>query len=225
VRAGDPQCRFAFHGAMLSRRARHDGAIISLPPMVAKEKREASTSAFMLWSYGLQFLNASRKLGTNHLPALYLACHGIELGLKSHLRANGYSLHQLILIRHSVSEALSHAQRAGMRKPPARVSAVLEFVEEVHRDHEYRYPHALVQGIEARYLILGGGWALRAAAPAVSRTPGAVPLTVMRSKSAGLMDWAKSQAPSRSNRQALAKMRQLLASWNAGDEENATTPA
>jgi len=187
--------------------------------MVTKEEREASTSAFMLWSYGEQFLNASKKLGTPHLPALYLACHGIERAIKSHLRAKEYSLDALIGIRHSIAKALSHARDTGMRKPPVRIAAVLQFVEEIHRDDEYRYPHSLVRAIEVRYFLLAGAWALRAAAPAVSRSPASVSLSVMRYRSTELMQWAESQAPSRQQRQAIARMQKALAEWNERQTE------
>jgi hypothetical protein len=46
------------------------------------EQREAGTSVFTLWNYGAHFLGAAQKLGTDRLPALYLACHATELALK-----------------------------------------------------------------------------------------------------------------------------------------------
>jgi hypothetical protein len=127
--------------------------------MVTNEERESSTSAFMLWNCGAHFLGASQKLGTDHLPALYLACHGTELALKSHLRANGYTLSQLKHrnIRHSISELLSHGLKSGMRKPPALIRTVLDFANGVHQSHDYRYPHALVRAVPVWNFVLAGG--------------------------------------------------------------------
>ena len=74
-----------------------------------KADHRESTSAFDLWRHGDRFLSAARKLGTDHLPALYLACHATELALKSHLRANGYAMSDLASreIGHRIGVALS----------------------------------------------------------------------------------------------------------------------
>lgn len=121
----------------------------------------------MLWSYSLQFVSAAQKLGTDHLPPLYLACHATELALKSHLRAKGYSLERLrsLEIGHKIAVAASQALETGMRKPPARIGDALAFADAVHRNHDYRYPHAGVETVSLWYFVLAAGWALREAAP------------------------------------------------------------
>jgi hypothetical protein len=95
----------------------------------------------LMWTTAAQFLNAAKKLGADHIPACYLACHGIELALKAHLRGRGYSLNDLQKIGHSITAAVAAARASGMKSAPLRVSRVLEFAHEIHITHEYPYPH------------------------------------------------------------------------------------
>ena len=176
----------------------------------------------LFWQTALQFLNASKKLGTDHLPARYLACHRIEMALKSHLRGGGYTLGQLKGIGHSICRALAQATLTGMKKPPERVRRVLAFAEEIHSNHEYRYPHLhRPKFIGSHYLIFAGAWALGAAAPAVVR--GELPRhpkerAIMKKKmlldASDLMKWAAPKSPP-SGDEILSRMMKLLAEQNA----------
>jgi hypothetical protein len=65
----------------------------------------------------------------------------MELAVKSHLRARGYSLKHLMGIGHSLCRALSQAASTGMAPPPDRVQRIFAFAETVHFRNEYRYPH------------------------------------------------------------------------------------
>ena len=120
----------------------------------AKADHRESTSAFDLRSHGDRFLSGARKLGTDHLPALYLACHATELALKSHLRANGYAMSDLASreIGHRIGVALSLALETGMSKPPARVKAVLDFANA--RSPGAPLPLPPRRGSSTAYLVL-----------------------------------------------------------------------
>jgi len=104
---------------------------------------------------------------------------------------------------HSIRRALAQANVAGMREPPLRVRRILAFAEEIHLNHEFRYPHLhRPRFIESRYLIFAGAWVLRAAAPAVVRdTVAARALgrreleATMRRGATQLIEWARPKAP------------------------------
>jgi len=187
--------------------------------MATNQERESATPAMLLWQTASQFLHASKKLGTDYVPARYLACHGIELALKSHLRARGYRLGQLIDIGHSIDRALRAANSTGMKQPPMRVLYTLEFAEEIHFKHEYRYPHLhRPKFIESVYLIYAGAWALREAADAVveitlaKRSPGrGVLRTRMKGVARELAQWAGPKIIGRKRDPMLAVMSGLLA--------------
>jgi hypothetical protein len=165
--------------------------------------REASTPAFLLWTTSLHFLKASRTLSGDSLASRYLACHGIELALKSQLRSKGYSLEQLrFAIGHSIVEAMAKANATGMRAFPDKVRRILEFAHEIHVTHEYRYPHLHEKFIAANYLIFAGAWTLRAAITAVSkdefsdRPKGLKDIRVaMKRRADELIRWATPKTP------------------------------
>ena len=137
--------------------------------MATKKEREGHTPAMLLWQTGSQFLHAARKLGTDHSPACYVACHGIELSLKSHLRARGFTLDALRDIGHSILRAQEAATLNGMEAAPDVVNQIFKIAEDVHAAHEFRYPHLFHPTlIQCTLLIRAGGWALIAAAPAVA---------------------------------------------------------
>jgi len=185
-----------------------------------KADHRESTSAFDLWRHGDRFLSAARKLGTDHLPALYLACHATELALKSHLRANGYAMSDLASreIGHRIGVALSIALETGRSKPPARVKAVLDFANAVHREHHYRNPHAGVRALPIWYFVLAAGWALREAAPAVARKTPGIGVAVLRTRARDAITWAKSRSPTAQERLSQKKMQVALAAFNARQE-------
>jgi hypothetical protein len=185
--------------------------------MTKAEHREAKTSAFTLWSYGAHFLGAAQRLGTDQLPALYLACHATELALKSHLRAHGYSVKKLASpeIGHQIAVALSLSLQTGMKRPPKRVQSVLAFADAVHQNHDYRYPYAGVRPLPIWCFVLAAGWALREAAPAVARSSPSIGVDVMRTRARAAIAWAQARSPTAQQRLSQRKLQAALTAFNA----------
>jgi hypothetical protein len=197
----------------------------------SNEERESATPALLLWSTAAQFLNAAKKLGTDHTPPRYLACHGIELALKAHLRGRGYSLDELrCSIGHSILGAIAEAKASGMKSPPIRVRRVLEFAHEIHVTHEFRYPHLHhPRFIATNYLIFAGAWALGAAAKSVSmaevrrdQRTRVKTRTRMMQEAKNLMEWSRPRAPPSGNKALIALLDVLArqeAIWGLGGNE------
>jgi hypothetical protein len=132
--------------------------------------REAHTDSMLVWQEACQFLGAACEIPNYRTPRLHLAAHGIELALKSHLRANGYTLEQLRQVGHSLAKCLDHCKALGMAAPSDDDLHRLFFLSEAHVDHEWRYAHTdRPPHMEWADWIIVAEWALRAAIPAVAR--------------------------------------------------------
>ena len=144
--------------------------------------RERHTSALLMWNQGKCFLMAAkyvaegkpRERGSFDHPAQFLACHGIELVLKSFLRAKGSRLAKLRReIGHSLIEALDRCIATGMEKPVPEIDRILEFAEAAHTSHEFRYGHVYHPlHIDVADLLRTGSWALESTAFAVAQSHG-----------------------------------------------------
>lgn len=140
---------------------------------------ERHTSAVRMWNDARDFLRAAKTLGAETLPGLYCGCHGIELALKSYLRAHNTHLRDLRRLKHSLLDALDKAVAAGLDPPSVDVQAILEFLDEAHTAHEFRYGHTYhPPRLDLAHLMLAGSWALGAVVPAVCRSQGVTDETV-----------------------------------------------
>jgi hypothetical protein len=62
--------------------------------IVTESDHESHTAPMSMGQQAKHFLQAARKIGDG-LPATFLGCHGMELALKSHLRARGMKIEEL----------------------------------------------------------------------------------------------------------------------------------
>jgi HEPN domain-containing protein len=85
--------------------------------MIGNVLRERHTSAVLMYGQAMEFLESAKRLASNDTPALFLACHGLELALKSYLRAKGAPLTKLRAIRHSIIAALNDCVAQGLVTP------------------------------------------------------------------------------------------------------------
>lgn len=141
-------------------------------PRVAPRKpdREANTPAMLLWREATEFAAAALLIPKYRTAQLHLAAHAVELALKAHLRAKGYTLEQLRLqIGHSLVTAQERCQALGLVAPVADVQLRLDFMAEAHIKHEWRYAHLDRPPHMAwdEWLVVVE-WALYAAIPAVA---------------------------------------------------------
>src|SRR5262245_29644966 len=114
--------------------------------VITDQQREHHTPPMLMWNQSLSFLKSAayvdagpqRERGLFDSPAQFLACHGLELALKSYLRAKGYGLRKLRRkVSHSLIEALDRCISKGLDKPPQDVAHILEFADEAHTLHEF----------------------------------------------------------------------------------------
>jgi hypothetical protein len=146
-----------------------------------KANREGHTPAILLWTDALSFIDAAHQLTRfdvppldsekmrHRTPRLYLATHGIELAMKSHLRANGSTLRQLTGLGHSLTKTLAACLSTDMEAPSEQRHRALEFLSVAHERHEFRYGHTdHPPHMDHRNWINVALWALRAAIPAVA---------------------------------------------------------
>jgi hypothetical protein len=156
---------------------------IAKPVSDSAAAREASTPPLLLWNEALRFAAGAGVLSAAgrapHEPlyyrcqALYLACHGIELALKSHLRAKEFSLRRLINIGHSLTKALERSIGTGMEPPPAEILHRIRFLSAAHEEHVFRYAHLhRPPHMDRADWIVVTTWSLRTAIPAVALSSG-----------------------------------------------------
>jgi hypothetical protein len=162
--------------------------------IITESDRETHTGPMFMWQQAKDFLLAARKLGDG-LPATFLGCHGIELALKSYLRAHGMKIAELQRINHSLLRGLNQCVQRGMDEPPSDVWRVFDRANQVHVAEEHRYGHTYhPRLIATHYLLSAGRWSLGAAATAVAeveQTPATDPaplLSRMRKEAAALLD-------------------------------------
>jgi hypothetical protein len=114
-------------------------------------------------------IQAANEIPNYRTQRLHLAAHGIELALKSFLRANGYTLNRLRGLGHSLTAAVKDCKALGMAQPSADDWDRIEFLSEAHVNLEWRYAHTdRPPHMEWRDWISVAGWALRSAIPAVA---------------------------------------------------------
>ena len=131
--------------------------------------REAHTDSMLMWHEATTFIAAAVAIPHYRTPRLHLAAHGIELALKSHLRATGYTLDQLQRIRHSLVTALNRCVALGMVEPSDDDRHRLRFLSDAHANHEWRYAHTdKPPHMDWSDWISVAAWSLRAAIPAVA---------------------------------------------------------
>jgi hypothetical protein len=131
-----------------------------------------------MWTEGLLYLEAARTLtpsDKNHhfrSPTLQLAAHGIELALKSFLRAHKYSLHELQKLGHELVAIAAVCEAQGMTPLGDSVDRVFfEFMSDAHVDQEFRYVHLdRPAHVHCDDWNLYAKWALNAAIEAVAST-------------------------------------------------------
>jgi hypothetical protein len=124
-----------------------------------------------MWSEARSFIEAADALSTRkHRTAqLHLVAHGIELALKSHLRAKGYTLNRLINLGHDPRRVAKECTRLGMQGPSEQVQAHLNFLSKAHESQEFRYAHTKgPRHMDRPDWIIVTDWAVRAAIPAVA---------------------------------------------------------
>jgi hypothetical protein len=139
-------------------------------PMPHTPDREAHTSCMLMWQEAAGFVKAAGEIPHYRTPRLHLATHGIELALKSHLRANGYTLDQLRALGHSLLKSLTRCKRLGFELPSMDNMDRLRLLSKAHAAHEWRYAHTdRPPHMEWGDWVLVADWALSAAIPAVGR--------------------------------------------------------
>jgi hypothetical protein len=161
---------------------------------VTETDRESRTAPMFIWQQAKDFLQAAREIGDG-LPATFLGCHGIELALKSHLRARGMKIEELRRINHSLLRGLNQCIQRGMDEPPSDVWRVFDRANKVHVTDEHSYGHTHhPRLIATHYLLLAGRWSLVASATAVAEventlaTDPAPLLSRLREEAAALLD-------------------------------------
>ena len=147
--------------------------------MKSDATQEQHTPAIVMYRQAMEFLESAKRLDSNDTPALFLACHGLELALKAYLRAKGARLSQLRAIRHSIIAALNDCVAQGLASPPQVVADILTIVEWPHASYAYRYWSTYRQVIiDRRLLLRAGAWASCAVLPAVAQSAGLDPESV-----------------------------------------------
>jgi len=101
-----------------------------------------------LWRYCKEFADTGRFVLQHAsgpvapIPAYYLYCHAVELGLKAFLRGKGWTLKQLRGLGHNLASALSEADKAGLggfcRLAPHLTHAI-QVVSPVYCDKQFEY--------------------------------------------------------------------------------------
>jgi hypothetical protein len=146
-----------------------------------KPNREGHTSSMLLWTEALSFVDAAHELTRfdgktlneellrYRTPRLHLVSHGVELAMKAHLRANGFTLRELKRLGHSLTKLLSVCLGNDIEAPSEQRHRALEFLSAAHEQHDFRYGHTdHPPHMGHRHWIKVASWALRAAAPAVA---------------------------------------------------------
>lgn len=141
------------------------------------DTREEHTSPMGMWRQARTFLTCAGDLRAavakdlnKNVPAMFLGCHGLELGLKAYLRAQRVTLRILREdIGHSLVKARDECYRIGMAPLSQHAESVINFAERPHRGHEFRYWHThRPHWIEIAELLEAGVSVLQCAAPAVA---------------------------------------------------------
>ena len=110
------------------------------------------------------FIQAANEIPHYRTQRLHLAAHGIELALKSFLRAKGYTLDKLRALGHSLRAAVRDCKKHGMTPPSVDDWDRINFLSEAHANHEWRYAHTdRPPHMEREDWISVAEWALRAA--------------------------------------------------------------
>jgi hypothetical protein len=147
--------------------------------------RDAHTDAMLMWQESCEFVAAACDTPWYRTPRLHLAAHGVELALKSHLRARGYSIAQLINIGHSLVKCLAHCEQLGLSMSEDKdVLGCFQFMSEAHANHEWRYGHKdHPPHMEYEEWSVVARWALGAAIPAVAENAADDPVKIPQFKS------------------------------------------
>lgn len=135
----------------------------------------------LLWTDALSFIDAANALTRYdelprrseveryRNPRLHLVTQGIELAMKSFLRAKGWALDRLIHLGHSLTRILEACEALEMKRPSEENRRALEFLSAAHEHHEFRYGHTdRPQHMDRPDWISLAVWGLRAAIPAVA---------------------------------------------------------
>jgi hypothetical protein len=90
------------------------------------------------------YLRAAQKLDQSHeglasAPQYYLACHSIELILKSFILTKGGTEREVVKIRHDLQKAWDRATELGLRPKDKRTGEVIGLLAPYHLDHGLRY--------------------------------------------------------------------------------------
>jgi hypothetical protein len=90
------------------------------------------------------YLKAAQKLdqsddGLASAPQYYLACHSIELILKSFILIHGGTEAEVRKIRHDLLGAWERATELGLRPTDERTGQIVNILAPYHLDHSFRY--------------------------------------------------------------------------------------
>src|SRR5215831_17025238 len=73
-------------------------------------------SSFHQCALTLMQADAMTRLGSGELPTFYLLCHGLELGMKAHLRAQGMTASDLRGLGHDLTRIQAAAKQRGLAR-------------------------------------------------------------------------------------------------------------
>jgi len=139
-----------------------------------QRRREADASAMLMWNDALSSIDAANQLGAEEMRfgtvRLHLVTRGIELAMKSLLRARGWTLDRIQTeLGHSLNDILAALANLGTKPPTGAVRSWLELLSEARERRELRYAHTdHPTHMDRSDWIVAAEWALRAAIPAVA---------------------------------------------------------